>query len=102
MTGGLADLSHGDPKGTGNRDAEIPDTGTQDTGNRGAIIRLFGVILIILGTLDVMLSWRGGFSVVPFHAMLIVAGVALCLIGAIRRQGGPSGRERPGSGGPGR
>jgi hypothetical protein len=33
-----------------------------------------------------MLSWRGGFEVLPFHAMLIVTGLLLCLIGAIRRQ----------------
>ncbi len=54
--------------------------------SRGAIIRLFGVVLIILGTLDTMLSWRGGFEVVPFHAMLIVTGLLLYLIGAIRRR----------------
>ena len=53
--------------------------------NRGAIIRLFGVILIILGTLNMMLSWRGSLQIVPFHAMIFAAGVALCLIGAIRR-----------------
>jgi len=57
--------------------------------NRGAIIRLFGVILVILGALDIMLSWRGGFAVAPFHAMLLVGGLLLCLIGAIRRQGAP-------------
>ena len=56
-------------------------------GNRGAIIRLFGVILIILGALDTMLSWRGGLAVPPFHGMLIVAGLFCCLVGAIRRQG---------------
>ncbi|MDA1099871.1 MAG: hypothetical protein O2967_12890 [Proteobacteria bacterium] len=55
--------------------------------SRGAIIRLFGVILVILGALDIMLSWRGGFAVAPFHAMLLVGGLLLCLIGAIRRQG---------------
>ncbi|MHA1601344.1 MAG: hypothetical protein ACTSW2_11005 [Alphaproteobacteria bacterium] len=54
--------------------------------NRGAIIRLFGVILIILGALNTMLSWRGGFEVLPFHAALIIMGLLLCLIGAIRRQ----------------
>jgi hypothetical protein len=53
--------------------------------NRGAILRLFGVILIILGTLNTMLSWRGGLEIVPFHAMLMAAGVLLCMIGAIRR-----------------
>jgi hypothetical protein len=61
--------------------AEIPGGNT-----RGAVIRLFGVILVILGTLNTMLSWRGGFEVLPFHAMLIVTGLLLCLIGAIRRQ----------------
>ncbi len=58
--------------------------------NRGAIIRLFGVILIILGTLDMMLSWRGALQIVPFHAMIFAAGVVLCLIGAIRRHVKPS------------
>ena len=53
---------------------------------RGAIIRLFGVVLVILGALDTMLSWRGGFEVLPFHAMLMVTGLLLCLIGAIRRR----------------
>jgi len=55
--------------------------------NRGAVVRLFGVILVILGTLDMMLSWRGSFEVVPFHAALVVVGLFLCLIGAVLRQG---------------
>ena len=54
--------------------------------NRGAIFRIFGVILVILGWLNTMLSWRGGFEVVPFHAMLIVTGLVLYMIGAIRRR----------------
>ena len=56
-------------------------------GNRGAIFRIFGVILIILGWLDTMLSWRGGFEIHPFHAMLLVTGLVLYTIGAIRRRG---------------
>jgi multisubunit Na+/H+ antiporter MnhG subunit len=60
--------------------------GEMPLGNhRGAVIRIFGVILIILGALDTMLSWRGGFEVVPFHAMLIATGLLLCAVGAIRR-----------------
>ena len=59
---------------------------TSGGNTRGAIIRMFGVILVILGALDTMLSWRGGFEVHPFHAMLIVTGLLLCLIGAIRRR----------------
>ncbi|MCP4319189.1 MAG: hypothetical protein GY789_25170 [Hyphomicrobiales bacterium] len=54
--------------------------------SRGAIIRLFGVILIILGSLNTMLSWRGSFEVHPFHAALIVTGIVLYIIGAIRRR----------------
>jgi len=54
--------------------------------NRGAIFRIFGVILVILGWLNTMLSWRGGFEIAPFHAMLIVTGLLLYMIGAIRRQ----------------
>jgi hypothetical protein len=54
--------------------------------NRGAIFRIFGVILVILGWLDTMLLWRGGFEIIPFHAMLIVTGLLLYMIGAIRRR----------------
>ncbi len=52
----------------------------------GAVIRLFGVILIILGSLNTMLSWRGGFEVLSLPVIFLVLGVALCVIGAIRRQ----------------
>jgi len=54
--------------------------------SRGAVFRIFGVILVILGWLDTMLSWRGGFEVQPFHAMLLVTGLLLYMIGAIRRR----------------
>ncbi|MDP6788654.1 MAG: hypothetical protein QF830_02380 [Rhodospirillales bacterium] len=55
--------------------------------NRGVLFGLFGVILIILGGLNTMLSWRGGFAILPFHTMLIGAGLLLCVVGAIRRHG---------------
>ena len=61
---------------------------TSGGNSRGAIIRLFGVILIILGALNTMLSWRGGFEVPTLQAMLMVTGLLLCLIGAIRRRAG--------------
>ena len=35
---------------------------TSKINNRGAVIKLFGVILIILGGLNSMLAWRGGFA----------------------------------------
>ncbi len=69
-----------------NKQVEISGDDTPGAGNRGAVIRLFGVILVILGTLDIMLSWRGAFEIVPFHVMLVAAGLLLCLIGTIRRQ----------------
>ncbi|MBT5110766.1 MAG: hypothetical protein HOM25_18965 [Rhodospirillaceae bacterium] len=59
---------------------------TSQGAGRGAVFRIFGVILVILGTLDIMLSWRGAFDVAPFHVMLIATGLLLCAIGAIRRQ----------------
>lgn len=55
--------------------------------NRGAIIRLFGVVLVILGTLDSMLMWRGGFADVGPYVLLIAAGLLLYAVGAMRRRG---------------
>ena len=55
-----------------------------DNQSRGAIIRIFGVILVILGTLDNMLMWRGGFALDAFYVLLIATGVVLYAIGTIR------------------
>ena len=49
--------------------------------------KLFGVILIFLGVLDSMVSWRGGFAVSEIYALMIVAGFALYAVGAIRGGG---------------
>ena len=56
--------------------------------SRGAIIRLFGVILIILGTLNSMLMWRGGFTVNSLYIGMIASGLFLHWIGTIRRRNG--------------
>jgi hypothetical protein len=69
--------------------AETALVNDTDDNSRGAIIRLFGVIFIILGTLNTMLAWRGGLEVMSFQTALFVSGVLLCMIGAIRRQIGP-------------
>jgi|ETNmetMinimDraft_16_1059900.scaffolds.fasta_scaffold580657_2 hypothetical protein len=53
---------------------------------KGAIIKLFGVVLIFLGAMDSMLSWRGGFAVGDFYLALIAAGVLVYGLGAIRAQ----------------
>ena len=62
-----------------------PGRNTPNYNSRGAIIRLFGVILIILGALNTMLSWRGGFEVLSLPVALIAAGLFLCLISVILR-----------------
>ncbi len=49
----------------------------------GAVIKLFGVILIILGALNTMLSWRGGFEVLSLPVVFIVVGLLLNLVGSI-------------------
>ena len=54
---------------------------------KGSIIKLFGVVLIFLGAMDSMLSWRGGFAVAAFYIALIAAGVLVYALGAIRAQG---------------
>ena len=59
-----------------------------DEPGKGAILKLFGVVLIFLGALDSMLSWRGGFAVSDFYVFLIASGVLLYVVGAIRRGSG--------------
>jgi hypothetical protein len=60
----------------------------------GVIFRLFGVVLIFVGGLDSMLSWRGGAVQDNFYLILIAAGIFLFVIGAIRRRWGVLGRTR--------
>ncbi|MFQ5783381.1 MAG: hypothetical protein ACE5H8_00995 [Alphaproteobacteria bacterium] len=50
---------------------------------KGPIIRLFGVVLLFLGALDSMLSWRAGLAVEDFPVLLLGVGVFLCALGAI-------------------
>jgi len=56
----------------------------QDAPRRGVAIKLLGVVLIILGVLDSMLSWRGGFALSESFIFLIAAGAIVYAIGAIR------------------
>ncbi len=55
--------------------------------SKGAIIRIMGVVLIILGTLDGMLSWRAGVALNNLYIFLILAGVLLFVVGVLRRGG---------------
>ena len=54
--------------------------------NRGVIPRLVGVILIILGVLDSMLAWRGGFPVSDLYVLLVASGIFVYFIGAVQRR----------------
>lgn len=51
---------------------------------KGVKTKIFGVILIFLGLLDSLLSWRGGFPVSDFYVLLIASGMFLYALGAIR------------------
>ena len=51
----------------------------------GVKTKLFGVVLIFVGTMDAMLSWRGGLALDGFYVFLIAAGLALTVVGSIRQ-----------------
>ncbi|MFQ5626825.1 MAG: hypothetical protein ACE5FM_09260 [Methyloligellaceae bacterium] len=55
---------------------------------RGSIMRLFGVVLIFLGTLDAMLSWRGGLALSDFYILLFALGLVFYAVGSVRRESG--------------
>jgi len=61
---------------------------------KGAIIRLFGVVLIFVGTLDTMLLWRGGLALDPGYTLLICTGLALFGLGAVRGNSADRTRNR--------
>jgi hypothetical protein len=54
--------------------------------NRGVVTRLLGVILIILGVLDSMLAWRGGFAISDVYILLVATGIFVYFIGALQRR----------------
>ena len=57
------------------------------TGNAGLFARIFGVILIILGSMDCMLAWRGSYQINEFYMILIGFGMVLFCFGAVRASG---------------
>ncbi len=54
--------------------------------HKGVGLRLLGVVAIILGFLDCMLSWRGGFGVEPFYIALILGAVILYITRELARR----------------
>ncbi len=65
--------------------AESKQSPSVDNGDekKGGALRLLGVVAIILGFLDSMLSWRGGLDVEPFYIALIAGGVILYISGSV-------------------
>ena len=64
-----------------------------DGPRKGVKTKLLGVVLVFLGAMDSMLSWRGGFAVSGYYFLLIALGVFVYVIGAIRA--GPANEDRP-------
>ncbi|MFQ5549153.1 MAG: hypothetical protein ACE5FV_12740 [Woeseia sp.] len=52
---------------------------------KGVITRLLGVTLIILGVLDSMLAWRGGYAISEMYILLVASGIFVYVIGAVQR-----------------
>ncbi len=70
---------------------------TEAPDRKGVKTKLFGVLLVILGALDSMLSWRGGFDAGNAYLVLIAVGMTLFASGAIRQSNGQEkiGGKRP-------
>ncbi len=51
---------------------------------KGVILKVFGAIMMFIGTLDLMLFWRGSMPVNWVHVGIFVTGVFLFAIGALR------------------
>lgn len=49
----------------------------------GAMAKIFGVILMALGALNSMLSWRSAIAEGDFHLIMLLAGAFVYAIGAI-------------------
>lgn len=50
----------------------------------GIGLKVFGIILIILGSLNLVLCWRGGLPINPFFPVILAAGIGFYVIGKIR------------------
>lgn len=59
---------------------------------KGVIFKILGAILVFLGTLNLLLLWRGGMEVGWSFGGFFIAGIVLIFIGTIRaRYGSPHG-----------
>jgi len=51
---------------------------------KGVGLKVFGMSLVLLSSLNLMLSWRGGFSIDLFYPMILAVGVALFVVGTLK------------------
>ena len=58
---------------------------TEERPRKGVKTQLLGVVMIILGFLDSLVSLRVGFALSSFYVFLIAAGALLYALGAVRR-----------------
>lgn len=65
---------------------------TPARGRPGVILKLMGAILMMLGTLDSLLTLRGGIPAYEF-LLLIAIGVGVFAVGAVRARYGASDRD---------
>lgn len=59
---------------------------TEERAPRGVKTKLFGSGLVFLGLLDSLLSWRGGGTPNSFYVILVVSGITLVIVGALRNR----------------
>ena len=53
---------------------------------KGVILKIFGVVLVFLGSLDLMLFWRGGVPIDFFHVFLLIIGAFFYAFGSFRNR----------------
>ena len=58
---------------------------------KGVKTKLFGVALIILASLNLMVSWRGSLDVNLWQVLILAVGIGLFLLGAARGNKQPRG-----------
>ncbi|MEK6725035.1 MAG: hypothetical protein AABY54_00570 [Deltaproteobacteria bacterium] len=51
---------------------------------KGVGLKAFGMSLILLSSLNLMLSWRGGFPIDLFYPTILVVGIALFVVGTLK------------------
>jgi len=51
---------------------------------KGIALKVFGVSLFLIGSLNTMLCWRGGIATNTFGPSVMFVGIALFIVGTIR------------------